>query len=47
MSKTPEEMAEEYAEGRWTTEGETEAAYRGYLAGYCQALETMKTGEEK
>lgn len=38
-----EQMAEEYAKARWATEEEVEAAYRGYLAGYCKAVETMKT----
>ena len=38
-TETLEQMAEEYSKGRWATEGEIEAAYRGYLAGYCQALE--------
>lgn len=39
-TETLEQMAEDYSKGRWMTEGEVEAAYRGYLAGYCQALET-------
>lgn len=38
-----EQMAEEYSKGRWVTEEEREAAYRGYLAGYCDAVEAMKT----
>jgi len=38
-TETLEQMAEDYSKGRWMTEGEVEAAYRGYLAGYCQALE--------
>jgi hypothetical protein len=42
-----EQMAEWYAEARWTTEGERYAAYRGYLAGYCKAVEAMKTEVEK
>jgi len=42
-----EQMAVDYSNGRWTTEGEREAAYRGYLAGYCQALEIMKAGEKE
>ena len=38
-TETLEQMAVDYSNGRWMTEGEVEAAYRGYLAGYCQALE--------
>ena len=38
-TETLEQMAVDYSKGRWMTEGEIEAAYRGYLAGYCQALE--------
>lgn len=42
-----EQMAEEYVEGRWAIEGERYAAYRGYLAGYCEAVEAMSTKVEK
>lgn len=38
-TETLEQMAVDYSNERWTTEEEVEAAYRGYLAGYCQALE--------
>lgn len=41
-----EQMANEYIEGRWVIEGERYAAYRGYLAGYCQALETIRKDDE-
>lgn len=44
-TETLEQMAEEYPKVYWTTEEEVEAAYRGYLAGYCQALEIMKAGK--
>jgi hypothetical protein len=46
-TETLEQMAVDYSNGRWATEEEREAAYRGYLAGYCQALEIMKAGEGK
>ena len=36
-----EQMAEGYSKGRWTTEDEREAAYRGYLAGYSAAIDTL------
>jgi hypothetical protein len=47
MSKTPEEMAEEYANKHWTEEKERHAAYRGYVTGYCKAVEAMKTKVKK
>jgi hypothetical protein len=46
-TETLEQMAEEYVEGRWAIEGERYAAYRGYLAGYCQAVEVTKAEVEK
>jgi hypothetical protein len=42
-----EQMAEEYANKHWTEEEERHAAYRGYVTGYCQAVEIMKTEVEK
>ena len=46
-TETLEQMAMEHSNAHWGGEDEREAAYRGYLAGYCQALEIMKAGEEK
>lgn len=42
-----EQMAEEYANKHWTEEEERHAAYRGYVTGYCKAVETMKTKVRK
>ena len=44
--KAPEEMAEEYAEGCWTTEEMQYAAYRGYFAGYKAAENHFRDATE-